>query len=150
MAFSLENIRSKILTSIHGRRLGIDPDGFLAGPKPLRQQVTDATVASAAAGTNLANHGVHTVVTSTNTEWTLTDPIPGVAVRIGTNSTSTGNHAIVPAAATITSTNGVAGSSITLQGIGASIELMGISTAQWLVTSRGGSTTAGATAIVSS
>ncbi len=148
MAFSLEKIRSKILTSIHGRRLGIDPDGFLAGPKPLRKQVTNAT--SDTTGTNLANHGVHTVVTTTNDVWTLADPVEGVSVKIGTVSTSTGTHAIVPAAATIVSTNGVAGSSISMQGVGAYIEMVGISTAQWLVTSRGGSTTAGATAIVSS
>lgn len=148
MAFTLQQLRNVILTSIHGRRLGMDPNQFLVGQKGVRVPVANAT--SDTTGTALVNHGFHTVATTTNDVWTLEDPTPGCEVEIATITTSTGNHAIVPAAATIVSTNGVAGSSITMQGIGAWIKLIGISTAQWAVTSRGGSTTAGATVVVTS
>lgn len=147
MAFTLEQIRNQIITSIHGRRLGLDKDGFLAGPKEIRTPVTNAT--SDTTGTVLLNHGVHTVATTTNDVWTLQDPVPGVCVRIATSTTSTGNHSIVPAAATIISSNGTAGSSITMTRHGAFIELTGISTAQWIVTSMSRSTDA-ALAVVSS
>lgn len=148
MATSLEQLRAAVLNSIKGRYLGLDVNSFLVGVKDLRTAVTAAT--SDTTGTAILNYGTHTVVTTTNDVWTLTDPVPGTRVRIGTASTSTGNHAIVPAAATIISTNGTAGSSITMQGVGAFITLEGISTSQWLVTSRGGSTTAGATVVISS
>lgn len=148
MAFSLDNIRSKILTSIHGRRLGMDVNEFLCGQKDIRKVVTNAT--SDTTGTNIPNHGFHTVATTTDDVWTLTDPIPGVSVVIATATTSTGDHAIVPAAATILSTNGTAGSSIIMNGIGAEITLRGLSTAVWMA-SRGGSTLAtGATVVISS
>ena len=149
MAKSLESHRDDIRTSKHGRRLGLTHDDYLVGPKDTRRVVTNAT--SDTTGTALLPYGLHTVVTTTNDTWTLTDPPEaGQVVRFATNSTSTGNHTVSPAAATITSTNGVAGSSIVLQGVGAHIELTSISSAAWMVTSRGGSTTAGATVVVSS
>jgi len=137
MAFSLENLRSNILTSIHGRRLGIDHNGFLVGPKPVRHQVTNAT--SDTTGTAIPNNGFHTVVTTTNDTWTLTDPAPGCEVTLGAGTVSTGIHTISPVAATIISTNGVAGSGIAFDGPGDSISLVGISTAQWMVTSNSNS-----------
>lgn len=148
MAITIQGLASKILTSIHGRRLGIDPDGFLVGSKPIRHQVSNAT--SDTTGTNIPNNGFHTVSTTTNDTWTLTDPVAGCEVTIQTATTSTGNHVVVPADATIVSTNGVAGSSVIMQGVGAGITLRGISTSQWILTSRTGSTTAGATVVVSS
>lgn len=149
MAKTLENNRDDIRTSIHGRRIGLTYDDYLAGPKDVRRVVTNAT--SDTTGTLLEPYGVHTVVTTTDDGWQLTDPpSAGLVVRIATNSTSTGTHAITPVAATITSTNGTAGSSISMQGVGAFLEMTSISTAQWLVTSRGGSTTAGATVVISS
>ena len=148
MAISNEELRNKSQTSVRGRRLGIDANDYLVGPKENRVAVTNAT--SDTTGTAILNYGFHTVATTTNDVWTLVDPTPGVAVRIATATTSTGNHAIVPAAATIISSNGTAGSSIIMQGVGAHIELMGISTSQWVVSSRGGSTTAGATVVISS
>jgi len=150
MAFTLENIRSAIHVSIKGRKIGITArNSFLAGPPAMLHPVSNAT--SDTTGTNLAPYGLHTLATTTDDGWVLTDPPrAGLKVKLATLTTSTGSHAVTPAAATIVSTNGVAGSSMTLQGIGAAIDLISISTAQWLVTSRGGSTTAGATAVVSS
>lgn len=131
MAFTLEQIKSKILTSIHGRRLGLANGEYLCGPKDVLRPVTNAT--SDTTGTAILPYGYHTVVTTTDDTWTLTDPpFAGIEVSIGTNSTSTGTHTISPAAATITSTNGVEGASIAMNGLGDRVRLVAISTAAWL------------------
>ena len=141
MAISLTQLANNIRTSIHGRRLGLDNDDCLVGPKQFRRPVTAAT--SDTTGTALPNYGYVTVTTTTNDGWSLTDPYTGAEVTIVTGSSSTGTHAITPAAATIISSNGVAGSSMSLVGAGAGITLLGLSTSQWVVTSRRGSTTNG-------
>lgn len=133
MAILIEQLRDRILTSIRGRRLGLDKDDFLVGSKGHRVPVTNAT--SDTTATLLLNHGFQTVASTTNDTWTLTDPVPGMTTRIAVGSSSTGLHAIVPQAATIISSNGSAGSSITLSGPGSFIELTGVTTAQWIVNS---------------
>jgi len=134
MAQSLDNARSKIKTSVHGRRLGLDNDELLVGVKDIRHVVTNAT--SDTTGTALPNHGLVSVVTTTNDTWTLTDPIPGVSVKLVTNSTSTGVHTITCAAATINSTNGIEGAGILMYGAGGYAELSGLTTAKWALTAR--------------
>ena len=64
MALSLAQLRAKIQTSIHGRRMGLDNDDCVSGPKGMRQTVTAAT--SASTGTQLPNYGIITL-TSTET-----------------------------------------------------------------------------------
>jgi len=140
MAITLEGLRSESLTNIRGRRLGLDHNEFMVGPKDLRKAVSNAT--SDTTGTALVNYGFHTVTTTTNDTWTLSSPTPGVEVMLMTGSSSTGTHTITPTNATIISTNGVAGASIAMQGAGAHLRLIGISTGQWAVTSIFGSTTA--------
>lgn len=135
MAQSLEDSRAKIKTSVHGRRLGIDHDEMLIGVKAIRAVVTDAT--SDTTGTALPNHGLVSVVTTTDDTWTLTDPIPGVSVRLVSGTTSTGVHTVTCAAATIQSTNGIEGASVLLKGAGAHAELTGLTTAIWSLTARG-------------
>lgn len=134
MALTLESIKKKIRTSIHGRRLGLSHDDYLCGPKDTIRPVTNAT--SATTATALLPYGVHTVATSTNDTWTLTDPPhAGLTVVIYNQGTSTGASTgictISPAAATIVSSNGVAGDTITMDGIGDRIVLHSLSTAQW-------------------
>lgn len=138
MALSLETLKNGILTSIHGRRLGLDKDETLVGPKHMKRQVTDAT--SDTTGTALPNHGINSVVTSTNDTWTLTDPYGGAEVTLITGSSSTGIHTITCAAATIRSTNGIAGANVVLTGAGASMSLLGISTGVWATVGSHGST----------
>jgi hypothetical protein len=132
MALTEEGNRNSILKSILGRRLGMDKDDVLSGAKGYKVAVTSAT--SDTTGTALKNSGVNSVVTTTNDTWTLASPIPGVEVKIVTGSSSTGLHTITPTNATIVSSNGSAGSSITLAGPGAYISMIGNTTAQWLVT----------------
>lgn len=140
MAYSLEQLRNVILTSVRGRRLGLDHNDYLVGPKDIRKAITNAT--SDTTGTPLLNYGFHTVTTTTNDTWTLAAPTVGAEVTLVTGSSSTGTHTITPTNATIISTNGVAGASIAMQGAGAHLKLVGISTGQWAVTSIFGSTTA--------
>ncbi len=135
MAQSLADIRAKNITSIHGRRLGMDVDEFLGGQKDIKKVVTNAT--SDTTGTNLPNHGIASVVTTTDDSWTLTDPVPGVSVLLVTNSTSTGVHTVTCAAATINSTNGVEGAGVLLKSAGAFAMLTGLTTAKWALTARG-------------
>jgi hypothetical protein len=142
---TLAGLRDEIQTSKHGRRLGLDNNDFLVGPRGLREGLTSAT--SDTTGTALPNYGLVSVVTTTDDTWSLTDPVAGCTVRLFTGSTSTGTHTISCAAATIVSSVSSTFGGVVLTGGGAGIELSGISTAVWAVTSRIGTT---ATSYVSS
>jgi len=137
MADLLETLKNTIRTSIHGRRLGLDDDDCLVGPKHMKVPLEDAT--SDTTGTALVNYGISSVVTSTNDSWTLTDPYVGAVKTLITGSSSTGIHTVVMAAATIRSSNGIAGANVILTGAGAGMTLTGITTAIWAVTSIAGS-----------
>ncbi len=133
MAQTLQNIRAKMLTSIHGRRLGIDRTEFLTGVKAIRCVVTDITTS----GSVLPNHGFVTLGASTNaTPATLESPETGVGVDIAIIAASTGTWVVTSAstAATFTSSEGTADTKITFNGtVGANVSLMGISTAVWVL-----------------
>ena len=138
MAQSLEDARGKILTSVHGRRLGIDHTERLAGVKGIRRVVTAAT--SDTTGTVLPNHGICSVVTTTDDSWTLTDPDVGCEVTIVTGSSSTGLHTITCVAATVNSSASSTGPGVVLSGGNAGITLVGLTTALWAVTATRGTT----------
>jgi len=142
MALSLEQIRQTMQTSVHGRRLGIDPNDFLIGSKDIVGQVTNAT--SSTTATTLPNYGYNSVVTTAGDTWTLQSPKVGVKVWIGTASASTKTHTITPTGATVYSTNGIASSSIVLHGPGAFIELVGLTTSKWGIVSKTPTTTGSA------
>lgn len=147
MAQSLVTIRNLIRTSLHGHRLGLTHDDFLAGPKSVIKTVTNAT--SLTTGTALLPYGVHTVQSPSSKNWSLSaPPMAGLVVRFVTNTTSTKVQKVTPASATINSTNGLAGSSFTMKGAGAYIELTSISTSKWVVTSRYFSTSAAGVSVV--
>lgn len=138
MAQSLETLRSNNLTPIYGRRLGLQLDETLAGPKDLKLAVQDLT--SASTGTALNNYGIVNIAgTSLLTSgqiFLLSNPIPGIPVVINNvraNSTggSSGSTAVAierPSTAFyIRSSEGSTGVGIVLDQ-GASITLMGVST----------------------
>ena len=133
----LNTIRGQIQTSLHGRRLGLDKDEQII-VKGVRHGVTYAT--SDSTGTSLPNSGHVSVITTTDDTWTLTDPVPGCTVRLFTGSTSTGVHTINCAAATIVSSVSSTFGQVVLTGGAAGVELTGISTAVWQLTSRNGTT----------
>lgn len=126
-----------LLTSIHGRRLGLDENGALVNV----QTSTGARMAgtSDTTGTNLSNNGIVSVVTTTNDTWRLDDPFIGAKVTLMTGSSSTGVHSISLNNSVAYSTVGIAGSTVVLTGAGASITLYGVTTGRWNVIGRSGS-----------
>jgi len=132
MAQTLQNIRAKTRTSIHGRQLGL-ADDFLGGVKDIRKVVTDVTTA----GTVLPNHGFITLSSTLGTvAATLASPEPGVGVEIANISAeATGGWIITSAstAATFASSIGLAKTKLTFLNLGGAVSLMGISTAIWVV-----------------
>lgn len=148
MAQSLETIRNGILTSLYGRRAGLDKDETLVGVKDLKRVVQDLT--SASTGTALNPHGIVNIAgTSLLTSaqvFLLSNPIPGVPVTINnvrSNATAgTSGSTVIsidrPSTAFyIQSSEASSGVAIQLNEA-ASITLMGITTALYQVVARSG------------
>lgn len=103
MAQSLETLRGKQITPIYGRRLGLQSDETLSGPKDIKRAVQDLTSGSTATAVN--NYGVvvarltGVATTASGGVFILSNPIPGVAVDICYANTSQGATAGSTAAA---------------------------------------------------
>lgn len=94
MAQSLETMKSGIVTTIYGRRLGLQVDETLVGPKSLKFSVQDLTSGSSV-GTVVNNYGVVVArisgsMTTANAAYFLSNPIPGVGVKLCFALTSMG------------------------------------------------------------
>lgn len=140
MPISLQALRDRILTSIHGRRLGLDSNETIVGVRGMCLQQVAGT--SDTTGINLPNNGFVSVVTTTNDTWRLDNPYVGAQVTLMTGSSSTGIHSINLGGSVGYSTIGIAGSTVTLTGPGASLTLLGISTGIWQQIARTGSSDA--------
>lgn len=94
MAQSLETLRNRVKTSIHGRRLGIDSDSYLVGPKAHKGVVQDLT--SGSTGTTLNAYGTivarisGVATTASGGVFILPNPVPGVDVQLCYANTSQG------------------------------------------------------------
>jgi len=126
MALSLDGLRRLIKTSVHGRRLGLDKDEFLAGPKGIRHAVTEAT--SASTGTQLPNYGIVRITSSSAKTWQIADPVAGGEVTLVVQSSAIPSITVTPAAATIVSSGSSTGASVIMQGGGTAVTLVGLST----------------------
>ena len=139
MAQSLTTIRNNSITSIHGRRLGLDSDETIVGAVGVKQVVTDLT--SATTATVVPAHGITvcrmsgSATTAINGAFLLSNPIPGVACHIVRANTSQGATAGSTAAAFQRATTAFyIQSSIKSTGVavvladGQSVTLLGIST----------------------
>jgi hypothetical protein len=136
MAISLTTLRGERNTSIHGRRLALDRNDFITGPKGFREPVFELTSASTAQ--TLSDHGltvinVTSAVTTATNSFFLPNPVPGgrITVRSGVRGTTStdGSTAIMLGRASTAfyiessvDTSGVAvllakGQAITLEGI---------------------------------
>lgn len=125
----------EILTSLHGRKLGIDRQGYLVGVPGVR----DGYEASTAAST-LTAYGMSVLSGSTDT-WTLGAP-PAIGVEkqiINNSSLSTATLSIVRSSSGSgvtfagSTANGGGGVRINLLNNGAGITLIGISTVAWAI-----------------
>lgn len=92
MAQSLETLRSSLLTSIFGRRLGLTPDEYMAGAKSMKLAVVDLSSASAAQALPSYGHVVArisgSITTATQPAFTISNPVPGVDVTLNYAQTS--------------------------------------------------------------
>lgn len=130
---------AEIVTSIHGRRLGISSSGYLTsqggqtlGVDFLHGAITSPTAATSdTTGTNITAYGLTTVDTSTDDTWLLDAPIPGVRKILYTGSTSTGIRTIKRANATFAIRSSASSTLTTIiaQGGGLTLELIGVSSA---------------------
>lgn len=135
---TLEGIRSRIITSIFGRRLGLDSNDFLVGCKD--NIVPIETISSTAAGQTLAAYGA-SIISATNAStdsalaMTLAAPIPGVEKFLVQTSSSTAGYAITAAGgAQFVSSGSSANVTLTSLGANQSMTLVGLSTAVYLMT----------------
>jgi hypothetical protein len=153
MAKSLNELRNSILTSVYGRRLGLDPDEFVVGQKALKmvtQSIGSSTNATASnTGTQLLNYGITRMAHATEqastgssygtTEvggrYSLAAPAEGVEKIIYTASHSSTQLFTVEMATGvfIQSSAGSTFGGIGFAGPGAYVRLIGISTAKWLL-----------------
>lgn len=131
----------KITTSKHGRRLGLQAlstaqtggskGEFLVGPDDFRVGVTTAETTSA----NLKPYGVSIGLgtsAGSSAVYTLEAPIPGVRKIIG-GSTANGPVYIKTAGdETFLSTLGSTHTTVKISTLGGALELVGVTTAQWL------------------
>lgn len=137
MAISNESLRDERIRSIHGRKLGLDKDDHIVGPRGQRQAVTAAT--SATTGTQLPSYGHITIDSSNARTWQIDDPVEGGKVSISSISTSTLGFTIVPENASFQSSASSTGGSIVLRSR-AAVELVGLSTGLYSVVSVNGTT----------
>lgn len=149
---TLEQLRSSILTSIYGRRLGLKSGEFLVGPKDIVKGIQSLTSGSTA--TEVTNYGITFLDVTTGaastasslgtTEigcaWSMAAPEPGVAKTIQKVSSTGGSTMPVVCAfgSGVTAYNSsflTTATGIMLNAIGQQVTLMGVTTAKWLVTS---------------
>lgn len=136
MAFALETLRNEIVTTIYGRRLGLDSGGRLIGHDGVRIRHDDAT--SDTTGTTIRGDGWTNVDTTTDDTWLLAAPVKGAFKHIYTGSTSTGIRTIVRANNTfaIRSSANSTGTTIVAQGGGLLLTLFGLTSAIYAIVSR--------------
>ena|SRR5258706_15958194 len=126
MAMTIQQLRNNILTSIFGRRLGLDNDQYLVGAldnKVVTQQATTLTT-----GTVINAHGFTGVSSSTNTTWSMAAPVEGISKQLVATTTSTGTMAVQLASGNFLTTAGSSFNQVTFTALGQSVDLVGLST----------------------
>lgn len=133
---------SKIITSIFGRRLGLQrmstgesggsrgTQEYLVGPEALRMAVTTAETTA----TNLKPSGVSVIPgtsAASSAVYTIDPPVPGVR-KVIMGGTANGPVYLKTAnGETIVSTVNSSATTVKVSSVGGSFELIGVTTAQW-------------------
>ena len=157
---SVEGLRSQIITSIYGRRLGLDNNGSLVGITGYRLPVTGFDSTGATTGfnttgeTTLSAYGCSIIgsTASGSQAYTIQAPIPGVRKYIVNPTTATVTIATTAAGAyVVLSTNGaVTGTTISLARGGTNVTLLGITTYAWAMIGFNNSPTSASTYVTAS
>ncbi len=156
MAQSLEEIRSANLTSIYGRRVGLNARDFLGGPKDIKKATQAIGILAGAlstvstTGTQILNYGITSLAVATAAATTgssydtaelhgvysLAAPEPGVEKVIYTSSMHSTMLISVQFSTGVTALNTSAGSTfggLSFNAPGQWVRLIGLSTAKWLM-----------------
>lgn len=128
---AVDKFGGDVLTSIKGRRLGLDGDDFLVGASGVRMPTETVTAAS-----TLADYGLSVLTGSTLSHTLGPPPAVGVVKTIvNASSVSTATMTITRNAAThsfLGSTGGDPdGAAFALLNAGSAVTLVGISSDQW-------------------
>lgn len=118
-----------ILTSLHGRLLGLDRYGNVETPQGFRT----ANITTASTAASLKNNGITTLGSSAggSATYQLDAPVPGIEKTLIATGASTGQIvSSTGSGATFGSTTGAAVFA-TFTGLGQSLRLVGLSTALW-------------------
>lgn len=136
MAYSQDSLKSEIQTSLHGRRLGLDSNDYLVGPKSLRKAIQDLTTVP----TTVEAHGYARITATGSSQGPvqhfLPSPQPGQEVTLVNGTSSTGSHQFLSTAngaAIRGSSGGTTAGVINLRYAHAFAKLVGITTALWQV-----------------
>lgn len=135
MAQSLDTLRGLILTSIFGRRLGLDDKECLVGPKDVRVAIEDISTTAATSALPYGHTRVLTSGSSQTGSYTLQAPIPGVRKSFSLQSTSTGTMQFTATNAAFLTASGTSAAVISLITGGAFVELMAVTTNYWQILS---------------
>lgn len=137
MALTLETLRNNIVTSLYGRRLGLQVDQTLVGVRDIKMEIEDITTAST--GSALAAYGYSQILTSGSTQGpvqlNLPAPVPGTRKYVMMNTTSTGSHQLLstPAGAQFRSASDGATAGVVNLRQGGGVCLHAITSTLWLV-----------------
>ncbi len=124
-----------ILKSLDGRFFGRDKDGFMTAQSGFAVPVTVPSTAKA-----IPAGGVSVMSATAAKSYSLEPPVPGVRKVLTSTVTSTAARTIALSGATFVSTALSTGTTIVLNGLGQTVRLMGLSTAQYLVEGNTGAT----------
>lgn len=134
MAYSLTTLAAQRITSIHGRKLGVDQNGYLVGPPGLRTQVEDQ---QSTAGTSMPPNGVTRILTTGSSQcgiYTLQAPVVGARKRIVLTSSSTGGQMVKASGSALfygCSVSTIGSTVIQFLGRGAEVTLEAVSSVAW-------------------
>ncbi|SRR5258707_1790059 len=128
----LDALRNQILTSLYGRRDGIDANEYNIGPKDFRVQIESIGTTAAS---SLTNYGITclTCTIASSAIYTLPGGAPGVqGKQIIQTSTSTLGYVIrAGSSVTFLTTAGSSFNQMTFSAQGATQELVAISSLTW-------------------
>ena len=139
---------SQILTSLRGKLLGLDENGYLTSPVGIKvptlyvgasgSEVNLMAVTTPSSASNIGISGLTNLSATAASTYTLDEPVAGIVKRLF--CTIATSQAVKTAAATFVSTLGSTFRRITFASSGDGVTLVGLSTSQWAVMALTGAT----------
>lgn len=135
-AQSVEQLRSQALTTLRGRRDGLDAAGFAVGSPDHRLPIDNlATTVSSTLGA--VGFSIFSCTAASSATYTHALPTPGTYKQLTQVSSSTLGYVVNFGAASIVTTAGSTFNAITFLGVGHTINLAAISSGTWVATNLG-------------